>query len=61
MPISKITKLPKVKIEHLLLESKNATFVALINEVLIWGEQNGISGEAMWHIIRSFERKETNK
>lgn len=41
----------KVKIEHELLESKNATWVALLNKLIKWGEAEGVRNEAMYHFM----------
>lgn len=47
-------KYKAVVISHPLLDSKNATFVALLNEVIKWGSDNGITGEAMYHLQAGF-------
>lgn len=53
---------PKLKVEasvmiyHQLLESKVATLAGLINAVLKWGEENGLDGKQIWHIVSAFQK-----
>lgn len=43
-----------ITIYHERLDSKIATFAALVNEVIKWGTDNGISGHAMHNIVDAF-------
>lgn len=49
-------KFKNVVISHPELKSKNATFVALLNEVIYWGETNGLTGQQMTHFVEGFQR-----
>jgi hypothetical protein len=46
----------KVTISVPKLKSKNATFVALINECIMWAEENEIEPQQMQHLIDGFRR-----
>ncbi len=46
----------KVILEHELLGSKNATFVALVNELLLWAEANDMQPAQIQHFLDGFVR-----
>ena len=49
-------KYDRVVIQAPKLDSKNATFVALVNEVIKWAEENGLQSEQMTHFMDGFKR-----
>lgn len=49
-------KYDRVVVEVPKLDSKNATFVALINEIIKWGNENGIQPEQVTHFMDGFKR-----
>lgn len=49
-------KYQRVIIEAPKLESKNATFVALVNEVIKWAKDNDIQPQQVTHFMDGFKR-----
>lgn len=50
-----MSKQETVTICHPLLDSKNATFVALLNQLIKWGADNDIEPQQISHFMRGFE------